>query len=205
MKKLITLGLVVVIVSSLVLSGCSKKEPNQNTTKSEEVDLVEEDEKSKGVSVDKDILTVDITFPEEIVGDTSSFNEQYYLAENEGMKSANVNDDGSLTLTMTKEKHKELLDEMKLNMDEIFKGLIKGEDTPYIKDIEYTKDYREVKVKVDKEAYEATFDFTPYVIGVSAGMYQLYSGEEYKCTIIMEDAEIGKEIYSVVYPDALEE
>lgn len=205
MKKLITLGLVVVIVSSLVLSDCSKKELNQNITNSEEVDLIEEDEKSEGASVDKNILTVDITFPKEIVGDTSSFNEQYYLAENEGIKSANVNDDGSLTLTMTKEKHKELLDEMKLNMDETFKGLIGGEDTPYIKDIKYTKDYREVRVMVAKEAYEESFDFTPYIIGVSAGMYQLYSGEEYKCTIIMEDAEIGEEIYSIVYPDALEE
>lgn len=202
MKKLLTLGLAVLVVSSLILSGCSKKEPNQNITNSEEVDLIEEDE---GVSVDKNILTIDITFPEEIVGDTSSFNEREYLEQNEGMKSAKVNEDGSLTLTMTKKKHNELLDEMKLNMDDTFKELIEGKDTPYIKNIEHTEDYREVRVMVDKGAYEESFDFTPYVIGINAGMYQLYSEEEYKSTIIMEDAETGEEIYSVVYPDEFEE
>lgn len=202
MKKLLTLGLAVLVVSSLILSGCSKKEPNQNITNSEEVDLIEEDE---GVSVDKNILTIDITFPEEIVGDTSSFNEREYLEQNEGMKSAKINEDGSLTLTMTKKKHNELLDEMKLNMDDTFKELIEGKDTPYIKNIEHTEDYREVRVMVDKGAYEESFDFTPYVIGINAGMYQLYSEEEYKSTIIMEDAETGEEIYSVVYPDEFEE
>jgi major membrane immunogen (membrane-anchored lipoprotein) len=205
MKKLLTLGLAVLVVSSLILSGCSKKEPNQNITNSEEVDLIEEDEESEGVSVDKNILTIDITFPEEIVGDTSSFNEKEYLEQNEGMKSAKVNEDGSLTLTMTKKKHNELLDEMKLNMDDTFRELIEGKDTPYIKNIEHTGDYREVRVMVDKEPYVESFDFTPYVIGVSAGMYQLYAGEEYKSTIIMEDAETGEEIYSVVYPDEFEE
>lgn len=205
MKKLITLGLAVLVASSLILSGCSKKEPNQNITNSEEVDLIEEDEESEGIAVDKNILTIDITFPEEIVGDTSNFNEKEYLGQNEGMKSAKVNEDGSLTLTMTKKKHNELLEEMKLNMDDTFKELIEGEDTPYIKNIEHTEYYREVRVMVDKGAYEESFDFTPYVIGVSAGMYQLYAGEEYKSTIIMEDAETGEEIYSVVYPDEFEE
>ena len=205
MKRLITLGLAVVIMNSVVLSGCSKNKTNENIKENEEIEQVEEDKESESVYVDKNILTVDITFPEDIVGGTSAFNEKEFLAQNEGINAAKVNEDGSLTLTMTKEKHKELLEELKLNMDEIFEELIEGQDTPYIKDIEHTKDYKEVRVIVEKEEYEQAFDFTPYLIGINAGMYQLYSGEEYNCTIIMEDSATGEEIYSIVYPDALEE
>lgn len=120
------------------------------------------------------------------------------------MESAKVNEDGSLTLTMTKKKHKELLSEMKKGLDETFAELILGKDTTYIKDIKHTKNYREVRVIVDRHAYEEAFDFTPFVIGVSAGMYQLYSGVEYKSTIIIEDVNTEEEIYSVIYPDEFE-
>lgn len=198
MKKSISFILVLVISSSLILSACSKNKAKEDSVENQVT------EESDDIVVDKNLLTVDIRFPQEIVGDTSGFNEEEYLAENQGIKSATVNDDGSITLTMTKNKHKELLVEMKEGLDKTFEELINGKDTPYIKDIESTKSYREVRVKVDGEVYEEAFDFTPFVIGVSAGMYQLYSGDEYKVRIIMEDMDTGEEIYSVLYPDEFE-
>lgn len=142
--------------------------------------------------------------PEQLVGDLSNFDEKEYLAENEGIKSARVNDDGSLTLTMTKSKHKEMLEEVRKSIDESFGEFIEGDNTSYIKTIDYTENYRDIMVGVDREAYENSFDLTPFFLGISAGMYQSIAGIEYRTTITINDTLSGEVITSVTYPDAFE-
>lgn len=196
MKRLISIGLILILITSLIVTGCSKESTNQTDNK---------DEVKKQVGADKKILTVDITLPEVIVGDLSGFNEQEYLAENDGINSAKVNTDGSLTLNISKKKHNELLGEIKESLDLTLGDLIESEDTPYIRNIDYTKDYREVTISVDREAYENAFDMTPFIVGMTTGIYQLYLGEEYSTTIIMKDVDNGDEIHSVTYPDVFDE
>ena len=196
MKRLISIGLILILITSLIVTGCSKESTNQTDNK---------DEVKKQLGVDKKILTVDITLPEVIVGDLSGFNEQEYLAENDGINSAKVNTDGSLTLNISKKKHNELLGEIKESLDLTLGDLIESEDTPYIRNIDYTKDYREVTISVDREAYENAFDMTPFIVGMTTGIYQLYLGEEYSTTIIMKDVDNGDEIHSVTYPDVFDE
>ncbi|NLC03544.1 MAG: hypothetical protein GX787_04600 [Tissierellia bacterium] len=196
MKRLISIGLILILITSLIVTGCSKESTNQTDNK---------DEVKKQVGADKKILTVDITLPEVIVGDLSGFNEQEYLAENDGINSAKVNTDGSLTLNISKKKHNELLGEIKESLDLTLGDLIESEDTPYIRNIDYTKDYREVTISVDREAYENAFDMTPFIVGMTTGIYQLYLGEEYSTTIIMKDVDNGDEMHSVTYPDVFDE
>lgn len=83
MKRSISFVLILAILSGLILSGCGKNEPSKNTTNKDIVEEME-DKESEGIVVDKNILSVEIRFPKEIVGDTSSFNEDEYLAENGG-------------------------------------------------------------------------------------------------------------------------
>ena len=204
MKKLISKGLIILILVSVFLSGCGKEQVSETKVDDKVTEELGVEEESGGIDVEKNILTVDITLPQSMVGDLSDFNEQEYLSNNDGINSAKVNDDGSMTLNISKKKHKELLDEMKLELDETFHDLIESEDTPYIKKIEYTTNYREVKIIVNKEAYENSFDLTPLLVGMTTGMYQLYAGEEYHTKIIIEDIDTGIEIASVIYPDDLD-
>ena len=195
MKRLMSWGLILVLITSLILTGCSKESDQTNNNS----------EVKKQAGADEKLLTVDITLPEAIAGDLSDFNEREYLANNDGINSVKVNSDGSLTLNISKKKHTELLNEIKSSLDETFGELIESEDTPYIRKIDYTKNYREVTISVDKEDYENAFDLTPFLVGMTTSIYQLYLGEEYRTTIIMKDVDTGNEIHSVTYPDVFDE
>lgn len=203
MKRFLSKGLIILLLVSVTLSGCGKGEEDGTVSEDIAMEEVVVEDDSGGIDVDKNILTVDITLPESIVGDSSDFNEQEYLVGNDGINSAKINEDGSLTLNMSKKKHKELLDEIKKEIDITFDELIESEETPYIKNIEHTKKYREVKILVDKEVYETSFDLTPLLVGIVTGTYQSYAGEEFHTQIIIIDVDTESEIHSVTYPDDL--
>jgi len=206
MKKSIALLLVFTIITSTFLTACNNNQvepptntevPNSGQTEAKEA---ANKESSQSIAVDENLLTVDITLPASLMGDTSTFKETEYLAKNEGMKSAKLNDDGSITVTMTKKKHKEVMDEMKVSIDESFGDLIEAIETPYIKGIDYTDNYKEVTISVDKVAYENAFDMTSLIVGLSTSMYQTFLGEEIGTIIIFKDIATGEQIESVTYP-----
>lgn len=206
MKKQIVFLLIMVLVMNLTLVGCgSKKEEVEEAGKDETVLETDEEESTEGITVDKSLLSVDITLPSALIDDVSDFNEEEYIAENEGIKAAKINEDGSVTLTMTKKKHGEIVSEMKEEVTTSLSELTESEDTPYIKEVEYSKDFKEVKLSVDREAYEEAFDLTPLLVGILVGTYQVYAGEEFYTEVIIEDVATGVEINSIVYPDALED
>ena len=206
MKKQIVFLLIMVLVMNLTLVGCgSKKEEVEEAGKDETVLETDEEESTEGITVDKSLLSVDITLPSALIDDVSDFNEEEYIAENEGIKAAKINEDGSVTLTMTKKKHEEIVSEMKEEVTTSLSELTESEDTPYIKEVEYSKNFKEVKLSVDREAYEDAFDLTPLFVGILVGTYQVYAGEEFYTEVIIEDVATGVEINSIVYPDALED
>lgn len=206
MRKEIVFLLILVLVMNLTLVGCgSKKEEVEEADKDETVLETDEEESAEGITVDKSLLSVDITLPSTLIEDVSDFNEEEYIAENEGIKAAKINEDGSLTLTMTKKKHEEIVSEMKEEVITSLSGLIESEDTPYIKEVEYNKDFKQVMLSVDREAYEDAFDLTPLFVGILVGTYQVYAGEEFYTEVIIKDVDTGVEINSIVYPDALED
>ena len=206
MRKEIVFLLILVLVMNLTLVGCgSKKEEVEEADKDETVLETDEEESTEGITVDKSLLSVDITLPSALIDDVSDFNEEEYIAENEGIKAAKINEDGSVTLTMTKKKHEEIVSEMKEEVTTSLSELTESEDTPYIKEVEYNKDFKQVMLSVDREAYEDAFDLTPLFVGILVGTYQAYAGEEFYTEVIIKDVDTGIEINSIVYPDALED
>jgi hypothetical protein len=132
----------------------------------------------------------------------TDFDPDTYASE-QGFKKVVVNEDGSVSITMSKSKHDELMTEMKTNLDNSFNELIGADDTPYIKAVTSSDEYTTVTVDVDKSGYESTLDMTPLTIGISAMMYQQYDGAELHCEVIIRDGDSGETLKSVVYPDAL--
>ncbi|MBQ7329730.1 MAG: hypothetical protein IJX01_07495 [Oscillospiraceae bacterium] len=156
-----------------------------------------------GIETDEKLFSVDITLPASLFEgeDMTKFDADAYANE-QGFKSAKVNADGSVTVTMTKAKHKELLDEMANSLDKDFAEFVNGEDTPYIKEISHNDHFTAVTMKVDNAAYESAFDFTPLSIAFSVAMYQAFTEAEYYVEVSIVDAATGAKIDSITFPDA---
>ncbi len=193
------------IILSLLLilsfAGCAQS--GADSTASNDTGSATETTAAK-IETDEKLLSVDITLPASMFEgqDMSSFDADAY-ADEQGFSSAKVNEDGSITVTMSKAKHKELLDEMATSLDTTFAEFVNGEDTAYIKEITHNDDFTAVTMKVDKAAYEKAFDFTPLAIGMSVAMYQAFTETEYHVEISIVDAATGETINSIAYPDAL--
>lgn len=231
MKKIIVI--LVTIMVTFSLAGCGKEgrdnktsgvkentpteresiEQDQATTPSEqETEIVVElyetatptEEESEEVEVDEGLLNVKITLPASMFEDMTDFDPEAYTEEN-GFKETVVNEDGSITITMSKRRHNEVMAEMAADIDKTLEEMIESEDTPYIKEITSSEGYRNVIISVDKEGYENSWDMTPLSIYFSAALYQIIDGAEPHCEIIIEDVETGEVLYSEVFPDALED
>jgi len=161
------------------------------------------EQESEGVQVDEGLLNVTVTFPASFFEELTDFDPDTYTEE-QGFKETVVNEDGSITVTMSKRRHNELVDEMETAINETFEEIINSDDAPYVQEITASKDYRTVTVVVEKEAYESAWDFTPLSIWFSVYFYQMIKGEDYHCEVIIEDIETGETLKTVIYPDALE-
>lgn len=115
MKKYIFLILVMLLAISF--SGCNKKETMDTENK----------QNNEPVSVSEKILDVTVTLDASLFeGKTAE--EIETAAKEKGIKKCVVNEDGSVTYTMAKSKHKEALKDMKLEIEKSFDQLINGED-----------------------------------------------------------------------------
>lgn len=218
MKKCLSLILAAVMVVTM-FAGCgSANEPSTTgspvstsavTTAPESTTpetTIPETTASQSIDTDEGLFTVDITLPASMFEgeDMSTFDTDAYVKEN-GFLSAAVNDDGSVTVTMTKSKHKELIDEMSASLDTSFAEFVEAEDTPYIKEISHNDDFSSIVIKVKRAEYENAWDFTAFSVGVSAMFFQAFLDMEYHVEVAVIDVDTGETIESVVYPDAFEE
>lgn len=216
MKKVLSFLLCCAIILSLIGCGqadsgsANNAEPATNPpetteapTESTPAETTEATE-SQAISTDEKLLTVDITFPATFFEgtDMSTFDTEAYVNEQKFID-AKLNDDGSMVVTMSKSRHSELLDEMVTELEASFASLVEAEGTPYIKEITHNDDFSLVTVKVDRAAYENAFDMTPFIVGISASMYQMLLKMEYHVEVLMVDVATGETISSVVYPDDL--
>lgn len=198
-KKLASIILAVLLILSFAgcaQTGADSPTGNDNGSTTETT--------SAKIETDEKFLSVDITLPASMFEgqDMTNFDADAYANE-QGFSAAKVNEDGSISVTMSKAKHKELLEEMANGLDTSFAEFVNGETTPYIKEISHNDDFTAVTMKVDKAAYESAFDFTPLAIGMSVAMYQAFIETEYHVEISIVDVATGETINSITYPDAL--
>lgn len=198
-KKLTSIILAVLLILSF--AGCAQT--GADSTTGNDNGATTETTSAK-IETDEKLLSVDITLPASMFEgqDMTTFDADAYANE-QGFSAAKVNEDGSITVTMSKTKHKELLEEMAISLETNFAEFVNGENTPYIKEISHNDDFTAVTMKVDKAAYESALDFTPLAIGMSVAMYQAFIETEYHVEISIVDVATGETINSTTYPDAL--
>lgn len=100
-------------------------------------------------------MTVDITLPAYFFEDKdmSAFNAEKY-AQEQGFKKAVLNEDGSVTVTMTKANHKKMLKELTNEYDTSFAEMVESDNTPYIKSIKHSDNFNSITVEVDRAALD---------------------------------------------------
>lgn len=208
LKKLITLLLAfVVLLSCCACGGQQQETPTDapvaeptNTTEVPNNETEMDTTAANQVEVDENLLTVELTFPASYFAgaDMSTFDTEAYVKEN-GFLSAEVNEDGSMSVLMTKAKQKEILDEMATAIDGMIADYINGEETPYIKEIVHNEDFSSFTMKVNREEFENSFDATELSLILSTAFYHMYSGISTDIEFTTIDADTGEIIKSETY------
>jgi predicted small lipoprotein YifL len=211
MKKSRMLLLVLALLMSFAACGSeTPPEPAETAgvpTAQEAEHAAGTDAGGEGIDTDENLLTGDITLPPSFFEgeDMAAFDPDAY-AEEQRFQKAVLNSDNSVTVTMTKARHRELLAEMADSLETSFAAMMGAEDTPYIENITHTDDFGEITVDVNRAGYEAVvFELTPFALGMSGMMYQVFTESEPHVEVIVRDADTGDVIHSAVYPDDMDQ
>lgn len=191
MKKIIALGLAIVMAFSMVACGGNANEGGS-------------EDNSQAVVVDENLMSVEITLPASYWEDSDETVEQYAeRMKNEGtFKEVTVNENGSVTVKMSKADHKKLLNEVKDQLTSMFPM----DGIASIKKLEVNGDVTNCKLIVDQEAFENSFDIFA-VLAVAAGvqMYHVYEGNPDAISVIHYiDEASNTEFGSFNLPEGLE-
>lgn len=186
----------------MLLAACSdNNDQNQDTEESAN--------EESGIEVDKGLLNVEITLPASLVGEDGM--EDFEASMKETVDSdITLNDDGSVTVKMSKSDHKKMLEELKEEFVASVDSIIEDESFVTIQDITYNKDLTNIQMIVsDQESFENSFDgFATLSLGIGSLFYQAFDGKDLtkdKITIEIVDQSINETIHEIIYPDVLDE
>lgn len=188
MKKKL-LALFMAGLMSISLAACS-----ETTTSTSESNKNE-----KSLSADKKLLDVEVTIPASLLDEEDDF-ELGQEEKDKGIKEITKNEDGSMTIKMSKKAHKEFLAEMKETIDENITEILKDkENCPAFTEITYNDDATVFDIKVDKSLYgglDSFYALTFYMVG---NMYQAMNAvpeSEIKTVVNFVDKDTGEVIES---------
>ncbi len=152
---------------------------------------------------------VEVTLPGELFEEGKGINEITAEAKRDGVREVTLNDDGSITYTMSKDTHKEMMKEAKAETLEYIEEIITGTEYASIKEISYNKSFSEFTLVVDQEAFESSFDaFVAFGLGVTGMFYQSFDGADIhniKVTIHVKNIDSREIFHTIIFPDAFEE
>ena len=180
--------------TALLLTACG----GENETK---------ENSGESLNVNKGMVNVDVTLPASFFIATT---EEEIIAEakENGVTETVVNEDGSVTYTMSKSKYKEMMKEMGDSVLSTIDEIVNSEDYTSIKEISYNKDFTEFDVKVNRQQYEAGFDsFAIVGLVIVSTYYSAFdgkSGEDLQTVFNMVDETTGEIYDTAIYPDEWE-
>lgn len=209
MKKL--LRLMTVIFTILVLTACGDNKNTSSDTVNNtpptapdttNTPPAEETKENTGISVDKGLLDVELTLPAVFVGEDAS-GELTEENKKNGFKTAKLNEDGSVTYTISKNDYEKLLSETRKVINETLEKM--PEEFQSIKKVEVNNDYSVVTFTVNQEAYESSFDaFAALGAYLQIGFYQALNGvEEAKLIVEVKDENSLETFATYNYPEDL--
>ena len=180
MKKIITILLVLIMFISF--TGCSSKSDDSGdanvsaSPKASEDSLQNDlDELSKigEVEVKDGILTVSITLPSSFLGDVTQ--EDLDNEAGTSYVSAKLNDDGSVTMKLTKAQYEEMMREIIEEVDSSINEL-KDDENCNITDIKHNDDYSVFDVTLSTSEVGLYDAFSVIGFYMYGGIYAAFAG-----------------------------
>lgn len=186
----------------VALSGCSSATVSpsaSNESSSQASQQSAEDGASDAIEVDEGLLTIDITFPESFVsmgGEQMTQEKVDEAVAEAGYLGGKLNEDGSVTYTMTKLKHREMMDEISKSFDDSIKESLA--EYPNIKAITRKDDFSEISIEVSEQ--DIATGFLALGFSMTAYFYQVLDGKDFSTDIVFLDASTGEELSRTSYP-----
>ena len=121
---------------------------------------------------------ITLTMPSGFFEEGMTQEELDETAQESGWKSATLNEDGSVTFVVAKEKHEEMLQETRDMIEESIDELVSSGSCPSIISVEANDDYSVFKVTLNAEEVGMAESFSVLSFYMLGGMYQLVNGAE---------------------------
>lgn len=193
----------------MLLAACADHTAETEQDVAQDSEEQSTDEES-GIEVDKGLLNVEITLPSNFFDEEELASIEENIEQETQEAEVTKNDDGSITVKMSKSDHKKMLEEMKEEFIVAIEDILEDENFVSIQDISYNKDFSNLTIVVsDQETFENSLDgFATLTLGVGSLLYQAFDGKDLeKDNVMLEivDDSTNETIHEIIYPDALEE
>ena len=139
--------------------------------------FTEDTEEVGEIEVEKNLFTVKVTIPKTFIGEDFTEERRKELESEDGIKSVEMNDDGSVTYTMTKKKHQEMVEAAASSIDEMMQEMVGSENYPNFTDIRAEEDYTLFAVTTKNTELDWNESFSIFSFYISGGLYKAIKGE----------------------------
>ena len=176
MKRFFAAVLTLAMMLSLCACGATA---GQNEQPSEGAAAAAPDPSEEAaMTVDEGLFEVEITLPASFFEEESE-EEIRAKAEENGFRACIVQEDGSVTYKMTKAKHREMLEEMRADLDESISEMIHGEDAvKSFRKIEHAEDFSSFDIYVDRAEYTSLDGLYVLAFYLSGAYDQAFDGKD---------------------------
>lgn len=156
-----TVSLLLIMSMSIILISCgSTTEAPEGTTQATDT-----------LKVEENLLSVELTIPASLVGDDATTLDKEAKAA--GVSEITQNEDGSVTMKMSKAAHQKMLDEYKGGIDESLTEMLNDKEAhPSFTEIAYNEDLTEFTVKVDPATYGGLEALSAIGLYIAGNVYQ---------------------------------
>lgn len=132
-----------------------------------------------GLNVEKNLFSVTLTYPASMVDEGTtqdSLNDE--IKGIDGIKSATLNEDGSVTYIMTKAYHKQIMDDMAQTIDESMAEMVGSADYPNFTKVEANEDYTVFTVTTKSKSLSLDESLSLLQFYTEGAFYSVVSGND---------------------------
>lgn len=132
-----------------------------------------------GLNVEKNLFSVTLTYPASMVDEgTTQDSLNNEISGIDGIKSATLNEDGSVTYIMTKAYHKQIVDDMAQTIDESMAEMVGSEDYPNFTNVKANEDYTVFTVTTKSKALSLDESLSLLQFYTEGAFYSVVSGND---------------------------
>ena len=189
MKKIITLLIAFTMIFTLCACGSVS---DSGDTGSDE---------GQAIKTEKKILNVEVTLPAEFAEDTTQESLDELVADG-SVKSATLNEDGSVTYVMTKKQHSEMMESIREGFRDNLNDMIGSEELSSVTDIKVNDDFTEFEIYTTSQELSLMESFMVFGFYMMGGYYNSFAGTPIDDVLVTYyNSDTGEIIDTMSYKD----